>query len=443
MAKQIDLKKTPIIRLFLTYFIPSFISMFVLSTYVIVDGIFVGKGIGELGLAAIGIATPVFSFFIGLELLFGIGGAALASMALGGSKNYKARVIFSSVVYIAISIGFILGICLFIFRNELAILLGSDVILLPYVIPYISVIVLGSVVILAQSILCSFARNDKAPRLTMISFVCGSVINIIFNYIFIFILEWGMFGAALSTILGHFIGLIVILKHFVCKDGELYFIKCFSQNAIIKSIKSGISPSTSEFSFGFIVLVMNTLLIELDSQKGVAILSIMMYISTICFTSILAVSHGLQPIVSYNFGYGNLERVLKTFKVSIVVALMIGILIYIVLYFGIPYIARIFLKSDTMIMQDLLFAVRIYFIGYLFLGINIISATFLQAIGRIKGSVIISLAYNLIFMLIFLPLGARIFGVNGVWASYPVSLFCACLVSLIITYKELGRFKGV
>ncbi|MDE6886547.1 MAG: MATE family efflux transporter [Helicobacteraceae bacterium] len=439
--KQLDLKNTSIIKLFLSYFIPSFISMFVLSTDVIIDGIFIGKGIGETGLSAVGLVVPVFTFFTGFELLFGIGGAALVSIALGNYKTFKAKVIFNSVIYFTTTFSILLGILLFILREKVVIVLGTNEVLKPYTLEYLNVILLGNAIIITQSILCTFARNDKAPNLTMISFISGSVINIILNYIFIFIFKWGMFGAALSTIIGHFIGLIIILKHFLCKNGELYFIKAFSLEAIKKSAINGIAPSMSEFAFGFIIMLMNIFLIKLGSQSGVAILSIMMYIGVICFTSILAISHGLQPIVSYNFGSKNLNRVLKTLKISLIFATIIGIIIYIVLYLGISHIARIFLKEDTKILPDLITAVKIYYLGYLFLGANIIISAFLQAISKVRGSIITSLSHNLFFMLIFLPLGAKLFGVNGIWLAYPLSLFCAFIVSVIVIRFELKGLK--
>lgn len=442
MDKSLDLVSTPIPKLFLSYFIPSFVSMFVLSTYVIVDGIFVGHGVGQLGLAAIGLSVPLFTFFTGIEIMFGIGGAALVSMALGAKKPYKARVIFSSVIYFTILFALLGGILLFIFRDSLVGKLGADEVLRPLALEYMSVIVLGGVIMLTQSILCTFARNDRAANLAMISFIVGSISNIILNYIFIFIFKWGMFGAAFSTILGHFIGLLIILKHFLCKDGDLYFIKIFSLNALKKSLINGISPSLSEFAFGAIILFSNILLASLDSKEGIAILGIMMYIGSICFTSLLAISHGLQPIVSYNFGYGNLERSIETFRVSIVFGVVAGVIIYLSLYVLIPYIARIFLRSeDLAILPHLIDAVRVYFIGYLFLGTNIIIAAFLQAIGRVRGTMIVSLSHNLVFMLIFMPLFAHFFGVSGIWASYPISLFCAFVVSIIVFRFEMKGLK--
>lgn len=442
MDKSLDLVNTPIPKLFLSYFIPSFVSMFVLSTYVIVDGIFVGHGVGQLGLAAIGLSVPLFTFFTGIEIMFGIGGAALVSMALGAKKPYKARVIFSSVIYFTILFALLGGILLFIFRDSLVGKLGADEVLRPLALEYMSVIVLGGVIMLTQSILCTFARNDRAANLAMVSFIVGSISNIILNYIFIFIFKWGMFGAAFSTILGHFIGLLIILKHFLCKDGDLYFIKVFSLNALKKSLINGISPSLSEFAFGAIILFSNILLASLDSKEGIAILGIMMYIGSICFTSLLAISHGLQPIVSYNFGYGNLERSIETFRVSIVFGVVAGVIIYLSLYVLIPYIARIFLRSeDLAILPHLIDAVRVYFIGYLFLGTNIIIAAFLQAIGRVRGTMIVSLSHNLVFMLIFMPLFAYFFGVSGIWASYPISLFCACVVSVIVFRFEMKGLK--
>ena len=439
--ERLDLRNGNILRLFFSYSLPAFVSMLVLSTYVIVDGIFVGQGIGELGLAAIGLSVPIFTFFTGIELLFGIGGAALASMSLGAGKPLKARIIFNSTIYITIIFGALLGVVLFIFREATARTLGANDELMPYLVEYLGVVLLGGAVIMAQSVLCSFARNDKAPNLTMISFVVGSICNIILNYIFIFVWHWGMFGAAFSTILGHFIGLVIILKHFLCKDGKLWFMLVFSISAFKKSLISGISPSMSEFAFGIIILFMNLLLSSLDSTQGIAILSIMLYVSSVCFGCILALSHGLQPIVSYNFGAKLLNRVRESFKIAITFALIFGIAIYVVIFFYTPQIARIFLKpSESAILPDLVAAARIYFLGYLFVGFDIISAAFLQAIGRIKGSVIISLCHNLIFMAILLPIMARIYGESGIWASYPIALSCAFIVSIIVLKCE---FKGL
>lgn len=441
---KLDLRAAPIPRLFLSYTLPALVSMLVLSTYVVVDGIFVGQGIGELGLAAIGLSVPIFTFFTGVELLFGIGGAALASIALGAGKPLKARIIFNTTIYITLIFGAILGAVLYIFRENLATILGANAILRPYLLEYLTVIVLGSAIIMAQSVLCTFARNDKAPTLTMISFIVGSLCNIILNYICIFILKWGMFGSALSTILGHFVGLVIILKHFICKDGKLYFMLVFSISAFKKSLLSGISPSMSEFAFGAIILFMNLLLSSLDSTQGIAILSIMLYVSSVCFGCILALSHGLQPIVSYNFGAKLSQRATFCFKIAVISALVLGIAIYAIMFFFTPQIARIFLnQSDIALLPELVSAAKIYFLGYLFLGFNIISAAFLQAIGRVRGSIIISLCHNLVFMALLLPIMAKIFGVSGIWASYPIALFCAFIVSIIVLKYEFRGLKWI
>lgn len=440
--EKLDLRNGSIARLFLSYSLPAFVSMLVLSTYVVVDGIFVGRGIGELGLAAIGLSVPIFTFFTGIELLFGIGGAALVSIALGANKPLKARIIFNSVIYLTIAFGAILGVVLYIFRENLARALGANAELQPFLLEYLGVVLLGGAIIMAQSVLCSFARNDKAPNLTMISFIVGSICNIILNYIFIFKLHWGMFGAGFSTILGHLVGLIIVLKHFICKDGQLYFMLIFSISAFKKSLISGISPSMAEFAFGIIILFMNLLLSNLDSTQGIAILSIMLYVGSVCFGCILALSHGLQPIVSYNFGAKLFSRVISAFRIAIICALAFGIGIYLIIFFFTPQIAKIFLKADDMaLLPNLVIASQIYFLGYVFVGFNIVSSAFLQAIGRIKGSIIISLCHNLIFMAILLPIMARIYGVNGVWASYPLALFCAFIVSAIVLKCEFKTLK--
>ena len=146
--------------------------------------------------------------------------------------------------------------------------------------------------------------------------------------------------------------------------------------------------------------------------------------------------------MSYNFGAKLSQRATFCFKIAVISALVLGIAIYAIMFFFTPQIARIFLnQSDIALLPELVGAAKIYFLGYLFLGFNIISAAFLQAIGRVRGSIIISLCHNLVFMALLLPIMAKIFGVSGIWASYPIALFCAFLVSIAVLKYEFRGLK--
>lgn len=436
----LDLKTTPILRLFCAYFFPALVSMLVLSTYVVFDGIFVARGVGEAGLSAVGIVSPVFSFFIAIELLFGIGGGAIVGIALGQGRLFKARAVFSSVINALIILGFSAAAILFIFRRQVALLLGSSEDLLDLVLPYLGVIVLGFPIVILQSVLCTFARNDRAPRLAMLSFTLGSATNIALNYIFIFKFGWGMFGAGFSTILGHFVGLLVVLGHFFGAHTALRFSRTIRRKALNRVVRSGVSPFVTEFAFGLSVVVMNVVLMRLGGVGAVAILSVIMYVGAICFGVVLAVSHALQPIVSYSFGARDVGRVRATLKIALLFALGAGIFIYLLTFFALDSLARIFLRADSGILGATVEAGRVYFLGYLFIGVNVVVAAFLQAIERNVASIITALAHNVGLIFVFLPLLAWGFGVRGVWLSFPVALGFAAIIGGVVLKKELKQF---
>ncbi|MDE5591743.1 MAG: MATE family efflux transporter, partial [Helicobacter sp.] len=161
--KKLDLKSTFIPKLFFSYFLPSLIAMLSLSTYSTIDGIFVGKKLGENALAAIGIAWPIFPAFIAFELLFGVGAAAMSSYFLGKNKGFRARVIFSSVFYFVLCSSIIGGVILYLFSDRIALGLGASNTLLPLVTEYTEVIYLGVFIIVLHPMLDIFAINDKQP----------------------------------------------------------------------------------------------------------------------------------------------------------------------------------------------------------------------------------------------------------------------------------------
>ncbi|TLD86747.1 MATE family efflux transporter [Helicobacter sp. MIT 05-5294] len=440
--KKANLKTTAIPKLFLSYFLPSLIAMLALSTYSTIDGIFVGKKLGENALAAIGIAWPIFPILIAFELLFSVGAAAMASYFLGRGKAFRARIVFSSVFYFALSTSIIGGIALYFYSDSIALLLGSSETLLPLVRQYTEVIYLGAFIIVLHPMLDIFAINDKQPVLAMVAMIVGSVANIVFNYFFLFVFELGIASSALATLLGHGIGMCILLQHFLRKKGDLYLIRAFDIYALLGATKNGIPQSSSEISVSLMMLIFNHTIEGISGDRGLAIYSVLMYVGIIPFTILLSMAQGVQPIASFNYGAKLMERVRGIFNFGLVFSFLGGISLYLLSFICAPFLVMWFLPDDIVLrdmnlVEETQNAMKLYFLGYILLGVNIVSAIFFQSIQRTLSSFIITFAYTLFFALCFVMILPKIYGFNGVILSYPLGILCATFVAFgIVVYES-------
>ncbi|MDA3968914.1 MATE family efflux transporter [Helicobacter ibis] len=443
---KLNLKSDSVIRLFFSYFLPSLVAMLALSTYSTIDGIFVGKKLGENALAAIGLAWPIFPVLIAFELLFGIGAAAMSSYFLGKGKAFRARIIFSSVFYFAAISSVVGGILLFYYSDSISLYLGASETLLPLVKEYTEIIYLGAFIIVLHPILDTFAINDRQPILAMVAMLVGAVMNVVLNYLFIFVFDWGLSGSALATVMGHGIGMLILLQHFLRKRGDLYLIRAFDIYAILMATKNGIPQSSAEISVSIMMLLFNHIIGGISGDRGLSIYSVLMYVGIIPFTILLSVAQGIQPIASYNYGAKLIDRVRSVFTFGIIFGFFVGVFMYGLSYYFSPYIIPLFLQEninarDSSLFYDIRDSMMIYFMSYILLGINMVSAIFFQSIQRTLGSLIITLSYTLIFALIFALILPKIFGFVGVMYSYPLGNLCACFVVVLVILYECK--KGV
>lgn len=443
---KVNMSKDSIYKLFFYFFIPNLCAMLALSTYSTIDGIFVGKKLGEDALAAIGLCWPVFPAVIAFELLFGLGAASISSYFLGKGQENRARLMFSSVAYFASCSSVLLGVVFFLNVEWIAHILGANEHIAPYVVEYLQVIFLGLMIMVLHPLLDVFVINDRRPVLAMMAMIIGSASNIVLNYIFLFVWELGMFGSALATILGHGLGMMILLSHFVRKKGKIYFVRRFHFNAVLASAKNGVPQSISELSVAFVMVLFNHTLRALALNEEMAVnylasYSIVMYIGVVCFTILLSCAQGVQPVASYNYGAGEFKRVRGIYAFGVAFATLIGGVVYTVFMSVDSMLVKLFLKDgQESLLEPTLEAMRIYFIGYILLGLNIVSSIFFQSIQRPKSSFVITLSYNLIFVSALLFILSYYYGVFGVWLSYPLSLVCSSVVVICVVLYEY--YKG-
>lgn len=256
--KQPDLLKDNIGKLFFRYLLPAVSATLVTSIYVLADTIFIGKGISDVAVAALNIIIPLFSLYFGTGLLFGVGGAVLLSVAKGQGDEKKANAYFS-IALVANAVISIIFLLLNIFWfDKIAYMLGATETTIGFIREYGSYFIWGIPFFCFSTFLQAFIRNDKAPKLAMIAVITGGVLNIIIDYVFIYIFDMGMGGAAFATVLGSVFSCVILCTHFFSKNNTLHFVKSGIQLKYLKDVlKNGFSSFLIEMSSGIVIFIFN------------------------------------------------------------------------------------------------------------------------------------------------------------------------------------------
>ncbi|SMB84918.1 putative efflux protein, MATE family [Desulfonispora thiosulfatigenes DSM 11270] len=433
MTKKIDLENDSIARLFYKYFIPSLIGMLMMSINIVIDGIFVGRAVGREGLASVNICFPIFMLLIALALWIGIGGATVISVYFGQKEYQKGQNIFGQCMTLAVIITIIITILGNIYLEKIAYLLGADAKLLHYVTGYLRILFFFSFTFILGDSLNALIRNDGNPNLVMYAMSAGAIINIILDYLFIFIYKWGLEGASFATGLGQLAVFVVLLVHFIFKKGSLRlnFAKLKMKDTA-RIFSNGTPVFITEIATGVIALIFNLVLMDLSGDLGVSVYSIINYIHALVIMVFISISQAIQPIISYNFGANNFKRVNKVLWLGIKVSIFLGIFFYTIgLFFG-KNITMLFNNEDLELINLASAAIKIYFSAYLFMGINVVIASFFQSMEKSRVSTIISLLRSFIFIILGLLVLTKFFHIKGVWLATPFSEILTLIVSLYL-----------
>lgn len=436
-AAATKLKETPVKKLFLSYLIPSVLGMLLMSVNIVLDGIFVSRGVGPNGLAAINISVPAFSLILAISLWIGAGGATIYSISLGKKELAYARSVFSqSILFCMLLTGAIMGACLWKI-DELAWFLGSNEITLPYVMDYLPVLLVFGIVFVLENALSIFVRNDGNPNLAMAGLVVSAALNIILDYVYIFIFGWGVKGAAYATVIATGIGFFVLLLHFFRKSSSLKWgASRFQCKTLQQILTIGFPGFTSEMSVAVVTIGLNVSFMRWSGETGVAAYSIVNYIHALVVLVFLGVGGALQPIASFHYGARLYDRLHKCLRLSVQTAMIIGLFAVGTGWcFPDPLVALFGVKSQDLYILTVN-GIAIFFISYLFLGFNLVYGVFYQSVGQVKRSLTIILCRGIFFVLPLLWILPHWFGVNGIWLAVPASEALAALMILGMNYLK-------
>jgi putative MATE family efflux protein len=433
-----DLRKDSIIRLFFVYLVPAVTGFLIMTIHVLLDGVFVGRGVGTNGLAAVNIVLPVFILFNAISTLIGVGGGATISIKFGEREEAKASNIFSQIFFINILISLLFSVLGLVFLDDLIYLLGANKEIFQLVRDYLKVLITFSFFIISANIFNIIIRNDGGPRYSMIQMIMGAVINCLLNYLFIFVLNWGLYGAALATAIAHVVSTLFALLYFILKKGQIRFVKPeLCKGDINRVIKNGIPSFINEICAAVITFLLNITLMKFYGSLGVSAYSVLNYIYFIGIMFFIGISMAIQPILSFNFGANEKERVKKTFKLGILSALSSGILLYILFNIFDRLLIKIFTIDKELISLSLS-VMNIFFMSYFFMGVNIVTIIYYQSIEKTKISSFYSLLRGIIFVTLGIISYPYLFGKEAIWTILPsAELFT--LITIILLYRKIGN----
>ncbi|MCR4612236.1 MAG: MATE family efflux transporter [Lachnospiraceae bacterium] len=427
--------------------IPSIVAMLVTSLYNIVDQLFIGQYVGELGNAATNIVFPLSMCCISIALLFGIGGASSYNLAQGRGENDKAPYYIGTSVTMMIVLGLILGLACFIFTNPILKFLGSPDSVLDYANVYLKITSVGFPFMILQAGGGHIVRADGSPKITMLINIVGAVINVILDAIFIIGMDMGMAGAAAATIIGQIISsLIVIVYLFHFKTSKLTFAhfvpKGFSlkQNAAL-----GTAPCFNQLAMMTTQILFNNSLKHYGAQSiygdaiPIAVAGIVLKTIQLLLGIIIGISQGMQPIVSFNYGAKNYDRVKRGYTIAIKSGMVIALIGFALFQIFPGEIISLFGRGSELYTE---FGIKFYrynvFMIFLIF-MQPISSNFFTSIGKPKKGVFLSLTRQFIFLIPLIIVLPMLFGLDGILFAQPTADLLAFVVCLVMIVKEFKK----
>lgn len=416
------------IKEFLKYAVPSALAMFVSSLYTIVDGIFVGQGVGDSALAAVNLVMPFTIMLFGIATMFAVGGGDLVSKNIGSNNKDKAVKIFRQVFKFLLILSVCISLISIVFSQYIVKGLGATNNLVPLAATYLKYYSLFCIPNLIGIALNSFVRNDGRPKLAMISTLSGAVTNIVLDYIFIFPLGLGIKGAAIATGLGQIVTIAILIPHFISNKGILKFGNVKLEKEIIKEfINIGFPSFFAEISFSIIIFFMNLALVNYGGEIYLSSFAIINYITTNIYMVLLGLSIGVQPLLSYNYGAKKSDKMLKYYSITLKTAFIINIVFISVCFIFGKSIISIFTLDET-IANTAYIGLNLINLAFIMVGFNLTSTVYYQAISMPKISNVFCTFRSILLLPISLLILAKIFGINGIW----ISLFISELLTFII-----------
>lgn len=424
--------------------IPSITATLVSSLYNIVDQIFIGQGVGYLGNAATNVSYPLSTICLAISLLLGIGSASRFSLYLGRKQPEQAARLVGNGIVLMAGAGLVYLLLGELFLPSLLRVFGATSEVLPYARQYAEIVLLGMPFLILTNGISNLIRADGSPKYSMFCMVAGAVVNTILDPVFIFALDWGVFGAALATILGQFLSFLLALRYLWHFRTVNLTRACFrlEPRDNLRTLYMGISSCVNQLAITLVQIVLNNSLSYYGAMSvygediPLAACGIVMKTNAILLSIIVGISQGVQPIIGFNFGAKKYDRVRQAFRLAILWNFIVSAVGFCLFQFFPRPIISLFGDGDPLYFEFATLFMRTFLFMVLVNGVQLLSSNFFTAIGKALKGLLLSLTRQVFFLIPLILLLPLRLGIFGVLLAGPIADFIAFVVSLVSVSRE-------
>lgn len=424
---------------FFKYVFQNMAGMIGVSVYILADTFFISVCSGADGITVLNLALPIYGVIFAIGAMIGVGSATRYAIrkAQGqkGTEYYFTQAVLWDLIF---SIPFIL---LGIFGPEYVLrLMGADAGIVELGKSYVRIFMTATPFFMINYVFTAFARNDNAPTITMIGSISGSLFNIVFDYIFMFPMGLGMTGAALATVFSPVVTSLICCIHYFGKHNSVQFRwKLPSVKQLVSCCGLGVSAFVGEISSAVTTAIFNFLILGIAGNVGVAAYGVVANLSLIAMAMFNGISQGAQPLISKSYGYGKQEEVRMLRRMGIWVSLAVeGVIIATVWGFTDLLVGIFNSEGNETLLYYAHDGLRLYFLGYLFAGVNILLVGYFAATARAKQAFAASILRGALAIAVCAVLMSKLWGINGVWLSFLAAEVITFLV-ILVCLKNSGR----
>lgn len=442
MTNALDRKiSTPAL---LKFAAPTIFSMLLMEIFGIVDGLFVVRLIGTDALSAVNITFPIILMSIALGMMFSSGGSALVARRLGQKREREARRNFSLIAVSAFVCGAVLAVLGLTFLKPLLYFLGTNDALFDLCHEYAHTALLFMPITIFSCIFFMFYIARGKAGLGMIVTASAGLINVILDYVFIAVLDMGLFGAALATGIGYSAsGLFGLLYFAFNRRGSLYLEKPkWSRFVLFKACFNGASEMVSNVSICIVTVLLNNIVMRLAGSDGVAAITVVLYMQTSLMSVCFGYSMGISPLISYNYGKRETARLKRTFSISLKLIGAVSAGVFAFCNLATAGLVGLFVDKGTHVFEMAYGGLRLFSFTFLCMGLNVFATALFTALSNGKVSAILSFCRTLVFVVGFLLILPRYWQMTGVWSATPLAEALSCLLSVycFARYKNVYKF---
>ena len=435
------LAERPVGRLLWEYSLPAVVGMVVVSLYNVIDRIFIGRGVGADAISGLAITFPVMNLATAFGVLIGAGASSRVSIMLGAGRKKDASIVLGNSLVLTLLIATCYVACFGIFLEDILRAFGASERTLPYAYDFMSWLLPG---LLLTNLTYSFNNIQRAsgyPLRAMVTMLLSALLNLILAPIFIFWLDMGIKGAALATDITMAVTMVFVMLHFLDRRSVLHFERGtfgLRWRFILGIISIGAAPALVNAAASLINFLINTELVRRGGDMAVGAAGIFSTYTSLIVMVIIGICQGMQPIVGYNYGAGRYERLRRTYMLALISTTILSAAGCIFGVFCPDLIARAF-TVDASLISVTANGMSIAMVAFAVVGFQIVTTNFFQAIGKVGKSIFLGLSRQVLFLIPLLLTLPRVYGLDGVWMSFPFSDLVATIVAAALIIYQFRR----